>query len=98
MQNFSFFEDIPLQSSKLACPQSCLRRGHTVFFFRYGGFYIFKILLLNTPKYHFLPECSFKICEMFFRNCPRCHCGVRVVNNYADTLLTATVTRCLHKC
>ena len=48
LRTFSFFEDIPSQSSKLACPHSCWLRVHTTFFFRYGGFYIFTLLLLGV--------------------------------------------------
>ena len=45
----------------------------------------------------FLSDCSFKICEKplrFFRKCPRSHCRVRVVNDYADMVSTAMLARC----
>ena len=55
---FHFCKDIPSQSSKISCPRSQRLRGHS-------NFHIFKLLLffVNTPKYLFSHDCSFKICE-----------------------------------
>ena len=39
-KNFRFREDIQWQNSKITCPRS-------QFFFRYGRFYIFKLLLFG---------------------------------------------------
>ena len=55
------------------------------FFFRYGGFHIFKSLI----PYLFLPDYSFKICEKpseFFHKCLCSYGRVYIVNNYSDNV------------
>ena len=54
-----------LQSKKIACQHCQWLRRHAIFSLGKGVLYLYRIAIgyLNTPKYLFSPDCSFKICE-----------------------------------
>ena len=86
----SFRKDFQAKSSKITCPHSCWRHGHTIFSLDKKVFIFLNYCywVYKHTQVHFLPDCSFKICEKptkFSRKCPRSYCHVRVVNGYADT-------------
>ena len=93
---FRFREDIRLQSLKIVFLRSQQRGGHANFSLDTDIFIYLNYCycVLNTPKYLFSPDCSFKICEKpsTFSDSVCVVVSslvcVRVVVDYADTMST----------